>query len=279
MPKAPAFLALLFLLPACGSGRDDGGDAADAPGVQRGADGDSGNAAAPLPPETLAAVPERFRGRWDAGAAACATSVSPMRLEIGPDSLRFHESVGRVVGVRRAAANAVQVDLALQGEGTSWPETRTLRLLEGGVLAVETGDTSARRVRCPRPQPAPSSPWQSAASGEGSALFLAAGGGGRAVTLFCPAGSGELVVNVPAFAPIGSEERMSFGSGGTAVTLVADPAGDAGRGGVTGTGPLPSELGEILAGGIAVSYGAQTGGPHPPVPPALAEAFVEGCSG
>ena len=276
MPRSSAVFALLILLAGCGGGRDEDADRAAAETNIADA-GIPAEGEAPAPPETLAAVPERFRGRWDASAAACGTSVSPMRLEIAGDSLRFHESVGRVVGVRRAAANAVEVDLALQGEGQSWTETRTLRLLQGGVLVVESGDTVARRIRCPRAQAAAASPWQSAASGEGAALFLPAGSG-RAVTLFCPAGSGELLVNVPAFEPVGSEERMSFGAGGTAVALVADPSGDAQRGGVTGTGPLPDALGDILGGRIAVSYGAQTSGPHPAVPPALAEAFVEGCS-
>lgn len=121
--------------------------------------------------------------------------------------------------------------------------------------------------------------WQTAASGEGAALFLADGGGERALTLFCPAGSNDLLVNVPAFRPVGSEERMSFGGGGTVVALVADPGGDRARGGVSATGPLPAELPAILAGPISVNYGAQNAGPFAAPPAELAGNFLAGCRG
>ncbi|HWT12029.1 MAG TPA: hypothetical protein VN231_04690, partial [Allosphingosinicella sp.] len=123
--------------------------------------------------------------------------------------------------------------------------------------------------------------WEAAASGEGAGLSLAAPGGGLQLTLFCPNGSGDFIVNVPALRPIASEERMTFGAGGTAVTLVADPSGDPGRGGVTGRGPFPAELPAILAGpeGISVSFGAQNSGPHGTPPADLARAFLAGCRG
>lgn len=122
--------------------------------------------------------------------------------------------------------------------------------------------------------------WQTAASGEGDALFLASPDGPRRLTFFCPSGSGDLVVNVPSFRAVGSEERMTFGAGGTAVTLVADFRGDPGRGGVTGSGPIPDELPSILSGpeGVGVNYGAQDSGPHAPPPPELARSFVAACT-
>lgn len=121
--------------------------------------------------------------------------------------------------------------------------------------------------------------WASAASGEGASLFLANAGGNRALTLFCPAGSGDLLVNVAAFRPVGSEERMSFGSGGTVVALVADPRGDSARGGVSARGPVPGELTRILRGPVAVNYGAQNAGPFAAPSPELARSFLEGCRG
>lgn len=96
--------------------------------------------------------------------------------------------------------------------------------------------------------------------------------------LFCPAGQNRLLVNVPAFRPIGSEERLSFGSGGAVAALVADPGGDRQRGGVSGTGAVPDELAALLAGPISASYGAQTSGPHPSPPANLARAFVAACA-
>jgi hypothetical protein len=126
----------------------------------------------------------------------------------------------------------------------------------------------------------PSGRWEMTSSGEGDGLFFGVTEGepGR-VHVFCPAGGGMLV-NINAFRPIGSEERMSFGSGGEVVTLVADPAGDGLRGGVSGEGPVPAALLAILTGkeGVAVNYGAQDIGPLPPVAAETARAFVTGCS-
>jgi hypothetical protein len=131
----------------------------------------------------------------------------------------------------------------------------------------------------PGPAPEPAPRWQTAASGEGDALFLAGAGEARRITLFCPAETEDLIVNVPGFRPVASEERMSFGAGGTAVTLVADPRGDSGRGGVTGRGRLPDELAAILSGpeGLSVSYGAQASGPHAAPGPEAARLFLRGC--
>ena len=117
-------------------------------------------------------------------------------------------------------------------------------------------------------------------SGEGDGLFFEATQGERPlVHLFCPAGGG-LLVNVAGFRPVGSEDRMSFGSGASVVTLVADPAGDTLRGGVSGTGPVPAALRALLTGapGVAVNYGSQNAGPLPAVPAGLARDFVAGCT-
>jgi uncharacterized membrane protein len=115
-------------------------------------------------------------------------------------------------------------------------------------------------------------------SGEGTALVLSAAGGTAAVRLFCPAGARQLIVNVPDFRPVGSEERLSFGSGGEAHALVADARGDAQRGGVTGIGPVPANLAAMLSGTVAVSYGAQSSGPHPAPPQNLAAEFAGSCA-
>ncbi|WP_454598619.1 hypothetical protein [Qipengyuania sp. SM2507] len=97
--------------------------------------------------------------------------------------------------------------------------------------------------------------------------------------LFCPAGEDRLLVNIPAFRPIGSEERLSFGSGAEAHALVADTRGDKQRGGVSGEGAVPANLAALIAGPLAAVYGAQQSGPHPAPPAELARGFVEGCEG
>jgi uncharacterized membrane protein len=120
--------------------------------------------------------------------------------------------------------------------------------------------------------------WNLQSSGEGTALALI-GAGGRTITrLFCPTGTHRLTVNVPAFRPVGSEERMSFGSLGEAAPLVADSRGDVQRGGVSGTGLVPDNLAALVGGPIGVNYGSQHSGPHPAPPAQAARAFAAACS-
>jgi uncharacterized membrane protein len=120
--------------------------------------------------------------------------------------------------------------------------------------------------------------WDMQSSGEGSALVITDSAGKTALRLFCAAGRGSLMVNVPSFTPVGSEERLSFGQGGEVVALVADPSGDELRGGVTGEGPVPASLMQLLSGQPSASYGAQVSGPHPAPPGPMVRDFVAACS-
>jgi uncharacterized membrane protein len=126
------------------------------------------------------------------------------------------------------------------------------------------------------PSTGASGAWDLQSSGEGTALALRSG---EATTLrfFCPAGANRLLVNVPGFRAIGSEERLSFGSGGDAAALVADSRGDRARGGVSATGAVPADLAALLARPVSASYGAQTSGPHPAPARRLVLAFVAAC--
>ncbi len=128
-------------------------------------------------------------------------------------------------------------------------------------------------------QPAPGAGWDLQSSGEGTALALMAAPGSPRLRLFCPARGNRILVNVPAFHPVASEERLSFGSGGEVVALVADTAGDRQRGGVSGTGSVPANLAALIAGPVAINYGAQNSGPHPAPPANLARNFIAACTG
>jgi len=119
--------------------------------------------------------------------------------------------------------------------------------------------------------------WDMQSSGEGTALVVNDNAGKTVLRIFCPAGTGKLLVNVPGFEPVGSEERLSFGQGGEAEALVADSSGDSTRGGVTGEGPVPQTLGTLLSGEVSASYGSQVSGPHPAPPANLVAAFVGAC--
>jgi uncharacterized membrane protein len=127
--------------------------------------------------------------------------------------------------------------------------------------------------------PAASTPrWELRANGEGSELALISGTEPATVRLSCSAGGKSLLVNIPGFRPIGSEERLSVGSGDEATALVADPRGDGERGGVSASGSVPDNLAVILKGPVSASYGAQTSGPHPAPPPEAARDFVKACT-
>ena len=119
--------------------------------------------------------------------------------------------------------------------------------------------------------------WDMQSSGEGSALVISDDAGNTMMRLFCPASTGKLLVNVPGFKPISSEERLSFGQRGEAEALVADSTGDAERGGVTGEGAVPRNLLALLSGGVSASYGSQKSGPHPAPPADLVAAFADAC--
>ncbi|HEX8580463.1 MAG TPA: hypothetical protein VF655_12840 [Allosphingosinicella sp.] len=139
--------------------------------------------------------------------------------------------------------------------------------------SAEAGNAASPVANTAAPS-APTGTWQLQASGEGTALVLSGASGMR---LFCPAGGTQLLVNAPGFHPIASEERLSFGSGGAVMALVAGTKGDRQRGGITGVGPVPAELQSLLAGPVSASYGAQVSGPHAAPPTELAKAFITAC--
>jgi uncharacterized membrane protein len=168
---------------------------------------------------------------------------------------------------------------------------RFLGLIAAGALALAGCGSREDKAEAPPAAPAEAATtarpaaravaasWDLQSSGEGVALALMPAQGPATIRLFCPAGGSALIVNVPGFRPIGSEERLSFGSGGEVEALVADTRGDAQRGGVSGTGAVPANLAALVGGPLSASYGAQTSGPHPAPPPNLARAFVAACRG
>lgn len=111
----------------------------------------------------------------------------------------------------------------------------------------------------------------------GAALTFIDGSGNPVVGFSCPPGTKTLLLNVAAFRPVASEERMTFGTGEHAVTLVAGGEGGVGRGGVTGEGGVPPNLAELLGGPVSVNHGSQNSGPHSAPAPGLAKRFAAAC--
>ena len=112
----------------------------------------------------------------------------------------------------------------------------------------------------------------------GGATLVLGGAGGQPVIRIACASQARLIVNVPAFKAVGSEERLSFGGDGEVVALVADSSGDKLRGGVSGQGRIPDELKRLILAPLSASYGTQTSGPHAPPPQELAAPFLTICS-
>jgi len=126
-------------------------------------------------------------------------------------------------------------------------------------------------------EPVAAAGWQRATVDDGASLTFVDAQGRPQLRITCAAKSAKLLINVPGFAPIGSEERLSVGADGEVVTLVADTEGDKRLGGVTGQAPIPDELKQLLIAPMSASYGAQSAGPFPTVPDALAGPFLSAC--
>jgi uncharacterized membrane protein len=155
------------------------------------------------------------------------------------------------------------------GEGSNAAEAN------GANASAPAAQAPAANAASPAAAAAPRWDFQSG-NGVATIAFLDPAGH-AAIRFVCITRPGRLVLNVPAFRPIGSEERLSFGGGGRAVALVAGTSGERRLPGVSASGDVPQDLPALLSGPISASYGAQSTGPHPAPPAQLALAFVDAC--
>jgi hypothetical protein len=148
-------------------------------------------------------------------------------------------------------------------------------------VPVPSGPPVAQQADAvPSSAPRHSSPaWESAASGEGTALRLTSADADLLLSIACLGTPARIVVSAPGLKPIGSEDRFSLGLGEEPVTLVADPTRQ-GKGGVTAEGAVPEGFGELLeeAKQVSALYGSQQIGPHPAPVEALKEALARACA-
>lgn len=185
---------------------------------------------------------------------------------------RFHFATAAVLTLGLMACSPEPADEASIGDSSAAVGSADTNLSSDEAVPLTENDAG---------KTFPPGEWHMVSSGEGDGLLFrkSEGDPGR-VHLFCASSELSLLVNVPGFRPVDSEERMTFESGGSVVTLVADPAGDTMRGGVSGEGPVPGDLQALMQGedGVSVNYGSQFIGPLPPVPVATAQAFATGCT-
>lgn len=103
-------------------------------------------------PTAATAIPQQFRGVWDAVGGSC-NPASDLRLEIGAVSIEFYESLGAVTGVTVESPDSILVDLAMEGEGERWERTNRYVLSADGATLTpsEVGGPSTAaipRKRC-----------------------------------------------------------------------------------------------------------------------------------
>ena len=153
-------LAALFALAACSQGGDEnitidnGVNAAEAANAEievlppddsaNGGGGDmvsianeSLNQAAPADSETVAVIPDQYRGRWGMVAADCTSTRGDAKglITIGDKSIRFYESTATLKEQRPAIATSFSGLFGFTGEGQTWQEVMTF---------TRTGDTLKR---------------------------------------------------------------------------------------------------------------------------------------
>lgn len=110
------------------------------------------NVTAPTPsPDqaTSGKIPIDLQGRWTGVSNRCGDRAADLELNILPDQLVFHESVGTVEAVTPGAKGEVAVKAAFTGEGQSWTRTLTLRpAADGATLTIVNDGTAVTRKRC-----------------------------------------------------------------------------------------------------------------------------------
>lgn len=94
-------------------------------------------------------VPTALQGRWTGLNDRCGDRAADKELNILPDQLVFHESVGTVQKATPGEDGRLSVTAAFTGEGQSWTRTMSLALADDGQRLIIVNDgTSATRKRC-----------------------------------------------------------------------------------------------------------------------------------
>lgn len=120
--------------------------------------------------------------------------------------------------------------------------------------------------------------WGARVTGAGVSLALFDPAGAPLLHLACVRDRAVMTLEVEAFTPIGSEERLSLGVDDEPYVFVADPTAER-PSGVQAEAPISGELLDRMEGAREVSavYGAQTLGPHLPPDRESGELFVSAC--
>lgn len=140
LPVALAVATVLPLIAACSQAPDSVVGEHHSPAHE--AVSDDGHA-------TAARIPARFQGEWQRDHPAACGTADEGRLLVGPESIRFHESVGALQALH-ADHERLDVALQLRGEGQVWEATYRFRLSDQGRRLTDLSSGNGMvRLRCP----------------------------------------------------------------------------------------------------------------------------------
>jgi hypothetical protein len=102
-------------------------------------------------------IPAAVQGRWGLGPNDCEPSRDDAKglLTIGPDTLTFYESVGKLGRIEEIDASRIRAKFEFTGEGMTWTRDEVLDAQDGGKTLIrrEYGEDAApgplRYMRCP----------------------------------------------------------------------------------------------------------------------------------
>jgi len=87
-----------------------------------------------------ASFPMAMRGRWGMNAADCDPGRADNKglMTVGPDSVKFYESIGEIGVVAERSESIVRATFDYEGEGMEWKRDARYELVDGGKVLVLT---------------------------------------------------------------------------------------------------------------------------------------------
>lgn len=98
-----------------------------------------------------ASFPMAMRGRWGMNSADCdpARADNKGLMTVGPDSVKFYESVGEIGVVADRTESVLRAVFDYEGEGMEWKRDARYELADGGktLILTEYGDDAPQGPR------------------------------------------------------------------------------------------------------------------------------------
>lgn len=87
-----------------------------------------------------ASFPMAMRGRWGMNAADCdpARDDNKGLMTVGPDSVKFYESVSEIGVVAERSEKLLRATFEYEGEGMEWKRDARYELMDGGKVLIMT---------------------------------------------------------------------------------------------------------------------------------------------